>query len=47
VIRVSPTARAPKISARCETDLSPGTCAMPERPPDDRGARRAAMGVGS
>ncbi len=33
VIRVSPTAIAPRISDRCEIDLSPGTSATPDRGP--------------
>ena len=28
-MRVSPTAIAPRMSARCDTDLSPGTVARP------------------
>src|SRR5258708_26074833 len=39
-MRVSPTVSAPKISARCEIDLSPGTRARPLRAP----ARRAVSG---
>src|SRR3954465_1934540 len=42
VMRVSPSARAPRISARWEMDLSPGTWAVPLRGP----ARRAASGAG-
>ena len=42
-MRVSPTASAPKISARCEIDLSPGTRTRPvQRRP--RGARSAGTG---
>jgi hypothetical protein len=33
VIVVSPTQSAPRISERCEIDLSPGTCAVPESGP--------------
>ena len=33
VIAVSPTASAPRISARCEIDLSPGTSAVPLKGP--------------
>ncbi len=33
VIRVSPTASAPRISARCEIDLSPGTSTLPRSGP--------------
>src|ERR1700756_1560061 len=42
VMRVSPSARAPRIRARWEMDLSPGTWAVPLRGP----ARRAASGAG-
>src|SRR5215475_11126747 len=42
-MRVSPTVSAPKISARCEIDLSPGTRARPLRAP----ARRAESGDGA
>ena len=40
-MRVSPTVSAPRMSARCEIDLSPGTRTRPFRP----GERRAASGV--
>ena len=40
---VSPTDSAPRISARCEIDLSPGTSATPLRRPE----RRAVIGMGS
>src|SRR5215470_11782555 len=43
VMGVSPTASAPRISARIEMDLSPGTWARPVRGPP----RRAVSGVGS
>src|SRR5262249_9778585 len=39
-MRVSPTVSAPKMRARCEMDLSPGTRARPLRAP----ARRAVSG---
>src|SRR5262245_5042068 len=39
-MRVSPTVSAPKMRARCEIDLSPGTRARPLRAP----ARRAVSG---
>ena len=38
---VSPTVRAPRMSARCEIDLSPGTRTRPLR----AGERRAESGV--
>ena len=41
--RVSPTASRPRISARCEIDLSPGTRTRPVRP----ALRRAVSGVGA
>ena len=40
---VSPTAIAPRMSARCEIDLSPGTSATPFSGPD----LRAVIGIGS
>ena len=43
VTLVSPTAIAPRISARCEIDLSPGTSARPFRAPD----LRAVIAMGS
>ncbi len=43
LIRVSPTARAPRMSARIEIDLSPGTRARPAKGP----LRRAVSGAGS
>ena len=43
VTRVSPTVSAPKISARCETDLSPGIRAVP----DSAGEAWAARGRGA
>jgi hypothetical protein len=41
-MRLSPTASAPKIKARCEIDLSPGTRTVPVRAP----LERASNGVG-
>jgi hypothetical protein len=43
VIRVSPTQSAPRISDRCETDLSPGICTVPRSAP----AARACIGFGA
>ena len=43
-IRVSPTARAPKISARCEIDLSPGTRTRPLSGPNGAGGKRRRDG---
>src|SRR6185437_9477351 len=40
-IRVSPTASAPRINARCEIDLSPGTRAFPVNGP----LARASSGI--
>ena len=42
-MRVAPTASAPRISARCEIDLSPGTRTRPLSGP----SRRAVSGAGS
>ncbi len=41
-MRVSPRESAPRISARCDTDLSPGTRAVPAR----AGEGRAVAGWG-
>ena len=40
VISVRPTDSAPRISARCEIDLSPGTAATPESGPPLRDVMR-------
>src|ERR1700753_3369723 len=45
-IRVWPTASAPRISARCEIDLSPGTLTLPARGPLERASSGAFCAVG-
>ena len=45
VIRVSPTASAPRISARCEIDLSPGTSALPAQRPRRLGPHRFRLAM--
>src|SRR5579871_5529284 len=44
-MRVSPSARAPRISARWEMDLSPGIPAVPLRGPDRRALRGAGLAL--
>ena len=47
MISVRPTANAPNISARCDTDLSPGTATLPESGAFGRTAVNGAGGRGA
>jgi hypothetical protein len=47
ITRLSPAARLPSISARCEIDLSPGTRAVPRRETEGEMIQRLDLVVGS